>query len=59
MWFSYVIKIWELVDVVYEVSKKRLGNEEVDTEGSKKKNKKRSWKKRKKEYYMHEPLVDL
>jgi hypothetical protein len=47
------------VDVVFEVSKKRLGNEEVDTEGSKKKNKKRSGKKRKKEYYMHEPLVDL
>ena len=55
----YVIKIWELVDVVFEVSKKRLGNEEVDTEGSKKKNKKRSGKKRKKEYDMHEALVDL
>jgi len=55
----YVIKIWELVDVVFEVSKKRLGNEVVDTEGSKKKNTKRSGKKRKKEYDMHEALVDL
>jgi hypothetical protein len=32
----YVKKIWELVDVVYEVSKKRLGNDEVDTVGCKK-----------------------
>ena len=42
----YVKKIWELVDVVFEVSKKRLVNEAVDTVGSKKNN-------------QHEALVDF
>ena len=59
MWFAYVIKIWELVGVVFEVSKKRLCNDEDNTEGSKKNKKKRRGKKQKKEYYMHEALVDF
>ena len=55
----YVKKIWELVDVVFEVSKKRLVNEVVDTVGSKKNKKKRRGKKQKKEYNQHEARVDL
>jgi len=55
----YVKKIWELVDVVFEVSKKRLVNEVVDTVGSKKNKKKRRGKKQKKEYNQHEALVDF
>ena len=55
----YVKKIWELVDVVSEVSKKRLVNEVVDTVGSKKNKKKRRGKKQKKEYNQHEALVDF
>ena len=42
----YVKKNWEFVDVVFEVSKKRLVNEAVDTVGSKKNN-------------QHEALVDF
>ena len=53
----YVKKIWELVDVVFEVSKKRLVNEVVDTVGSKKNKKKRRGKKQKKECNQDEALV--
>lgn len=45
----FVKKNCELVDMVYEVSKKILGNEEVDTEGTKIKNKKQEEREKTKE----------